>query len=148
VTVELINDGVHVVAPAARMLRELVPGRIALITDAMAATGMSDGDYMLGSLPVRVEDSVARLVTADGAVGPIAEPSLTRGEAVRRAVTEVGMSPREAVQPAGLVPLRALGLTAERTAGSSADSRLAPGMPADLLLLDRDMSIRRTWYSH
>src|SRR5699024_5584287 len=63
-------------------------------------------------------------------------------------VTEVGMSPSEAVQAAGLVPLRALGLRAEQTAGSAADSLLAPGMPADLLLLDRDMSIRRTWYSH
>ena len=137
----------HVVAPAARMLRELVPGRIALITDAMAATGMSDGDYMLGSLPVRVEDSVARLVTADGSVGAIAGSTLTMGEAVRRAVTEVGMSPSEAVQAAGLVSLRALGLRAEQTAGSAADSLLAPGMPADLLLLDREMSIRRTWYS-
>src|SRR5699024_6236561 len=93
VTVELINDGRYVVAPAARQLRELGPGRIALITDAMAATGMSDGDYMLGSLPVRVEDSVARLVTADGSVGAIAGSTLTMGEAVRRAVTEVGMSP-------------------------------------------------------
>src|SRR5699024_12163352 len=113
------------------MLRELVPGRIALITDAMAATGMSDGDYMLGSLPVRVEDSVARLVTADGSVGAIAGSTLTMGEAVRRAVSDGGMSPSEAVQAAGLVPLRALRLRADQTARSAADSLLAPGMPAD-----------------
>src|SRR5699024_3477544 len=76
VTFELINDGVHVLAPVARMLHELVPGRIALITDAMAATGMSDGEYMLGSLPVTVKASVARLVTADGSAGAIAGSTL------------------------------------------------------------------------
>src|SRR5699024_995290 len=142
---------------------------------------------------------------ADGSVGAIAGSTLTMGEAVRRAVTEVGMSPSEAVQAAGLVPLRALGLTAGQAAGPTDGSAgrsgngpagrsgngpagrpedgpagrsgngpagrsgngpagrpedgpapgndgpaalLAPGMPADLLLLDRDMSIRRTWYSH
>src|SRR5699024_1080486 len=84
VTVELINDGVHVVAPAARMLRELVPGRIALSTDAMAATGMSDGDYMLGSLPVRAEDSVARLATAAGAGGGQARRDRGGTESERR----------------------------------------------------------------
>src|SRR5699024_4939706 len=115
--------------------------------DAMAATGMSDGDFMLGSLPVRVEDSVARLVTADGSVGAIAGSTLTMADAVSRAVIEGGMGPSEAVQAAGLVPLRALRLRAEQPAGSAADSLLAPGMPADLLLLDREMSIRRTWYS-
>jgi N-acetylglucosamine-6-phosphate deacetylase len=141
VTVELINDGVHVLSPIARMLHELVPGRIALITDAMAATGMSDGEYMLGSLPVTVEDSVARLVTADGSAGAIAGSTLTMDEAVRRAVAEVGLSPFDAVQAASAVPLRALGLVPAVDGGSSSEL-LAPGMPADLLLLDPDMSIR------
>ena len=143
VTVELINDGVHVLAPVARMLHELVPGRIALITDAMAATGMSDGEYMLGSLPVAVEDSVARLVTADGSVGSIAGSTLTMDEAVRRAVAEVGLSPFDAVQAASAVPLRALGLV-PAGAGESSAYLLAPGMSADLLLLEPDMSIRRS----
>jgi N-acetylglucosamine-6-phosphate deacetylase len=155
VTLELINDGVHVVGPVARMLNELVPGRIALITDAMAATGMSDGQYMLGSLPVVVKDSVARLVTDDGSVGSIAGSTLTMGDAVRRAVTKVGMRPIEAVQAASLVPLRALGLEPDGPAGDRpvgadrgpGDDLLARGMPADLLLLEHDMRIRRTWYS-
>ena len=149
VTVELINDGVHVVAPVARMLHELVPGRIALITDAMAATGLHDGSYHLGSLPVEVKDSVARLVTSDGAQGAIAGSTLTMDEAVKRAVAEVGLSPFDAVQSAGFVPLRAVGGVPEpgdslQAAGGAAGagSLLAPGMPADLLLLDEDMSIR------
>lgn len=135
VTVELINDGVHVVAPVARMLHELVPGRLALITDAMAATGLRDGNYHLGSLPVEVTDSVARLVTSDGSPGAIAGSTLTMDEAVQRAVAEVGLSPFDAVQAASLVPLRAVG-------GADANNLLAIGMPADLLLLDDDMNIR------
>lgn len=137
VTLELINDGVHVAAAPARMLTALVPGRIALITDAMAATGMADGRYMLGSLPVQVEGSVARLLGDDGSTGSIAGSTLTMDEAVMRAVTEVGMSPFEAVRAASLVPLRALGLIAE-----DEHSLLRVGMPAEYLLLNADMSIR------
>lgn len=137
VTLELINDGVHVAAAPARMLTTLVPGRIALITDAMAATGMADGRYMLGSLPVQVDDSVARLLGDDGSTGSIAGSTLTMDEAVMRAVTEVGMSPLEAVRAASLVPLRALGLIAE-----DEHSLLRVGMPAEHLLLNADMSIR------
>lgn len=137
VTLELINDGVHVAGPPARMLANLVPGRIALITDAMAATGMADGDYMLGSLPVQVEDSVARLLGEDGSTGSIAGSTLTMDDAVMRAVTQVGMSPLEAVQAASLVPLRALGLIA-----ADEHSLLGVGQPADYLLLNADMSIQ------
>lgn len=137
VTLELINDGVHVAPAPARMLANLTPGRIALITDAMAATGMADGRYMLGTLPVQVEDSVARLLGDDGSAGSIAGSTLTMDDAVMRAVTEVGMSPLEAVQAASLVPLRALGLIAD-----DEHSLLRVGMPAEYLLLNADMSIR------
>nr|WP_167952866.1 amidohydrolase family protein [Brevibacterium marinum] len=137
VTLELIDDGVHVAAPAARMLATLVPDRIALITDAMAATGMADGRYMLGSLPVQVEETVARLLNEDGSTGSIAGSTLTMDDAVMRAVTEVGMSPLEAVRAASLVPLRALGLVA-----AEEHRLLRAGAPADYLLLGEDMSIR------
>jgi N-acetylglucosamine-6-phosphate deacetylase len=95
--------------PVAQMLHDLVPGRLALITDAMAATGLHDGNYHLGSLPVEVTDSVARLVTSDGTQGAIAGSTLTMDDAVKRAVAEVGLSPFDAVQAASLVPLRAVG---------------------------------------
>lgn len=143
VTLEIINDGVHVLAPAMRMVRNLAPGRLALITDAMAATGMEDGRYMLGSLPVSVEDSVARLVSVDWSPGSIAGSTLTMGEAVKRAVAEVGLSPLEAVQAASLVPLRALGLVAAEAA-----DLLGVGMAAEFLLLDEGMGIRRVWIEH
>ena len=74
---------------------------------------------------------------------------MTMDEAVKRAVAEVGLSSFDAVKSAGFVPLRAVGGVPEsgdslQAAGGApgAGSLLAPGMPADLLLLDEDMSIR------
>lgn len=136
VTLELINDGVHVSTPAARMITNLAPGRISLITDAMAATGMVDGQYTLGSLPVRVENSEARVLESDGSVGAIAGSTLTLDDAVRRAVAEVGMSPLEAVRAASLVPLRALGRI-----GEDEHCLLGIGMPAEYVLLDAEMNL-------
>ncbi|ERK70251.1 hypothetical protein N136_03413, partial [Leifsonia aquatica ATCC 14665] len=48
VTLELILDGLHVHPSVARLLFTAAPGRVALVTDAMAAAGATDGDYRLG----------------------------------------------------------------------------------------------------
>ncbi|TDD31780.1 N-acetylglucosamine-6-phosphate deacetylase [Nonomuraea terrae] len=125
VTVELINDGVHVHPAMLRLAYEVAgPGRTVLITDAMSATGLGDGDYLLGSMRVRVDDGVARLVEG----GSIAGSTLTMDVAFRRSVREVGMSLPDAVQVASLTPARVLGL-ADRI-GS-----IAVGKAADLVVL-------------
>src|SRR5699024_2093452 len=80
VTLELINDGVHVHPDVVRLAFAGAEGRIALITDAMAATGCDDGRYLLGSLEVEVRDGVARL--AGG--GSIAGSTLTLDVALRQ----------------------------------------------------------------
>lgn len=54
---ELIADGVHVQPAAARLLN---PEKVILVTDAMVATGMPDGNYALGSMAVEVKNSIAR----------------------------------------------------------------------------------------
>ena len=63
VTVELIDDGVHL-HPAALQLAFHHAGasRVAFITDAMDAAGSADGRYLLGPLEVEVAGGVARLV--------------------------------------------------------------------------------------
>src|SRR5690625_2343432 len=49
VTVELINDGVHVHTGAAQLVfASAGADRVALVTDAMSATGLPDGAYRLG----------------------------------------------------------------------------------------------------
>lgn len=57
VMIELIADGIHVEEAAARLLPE---DKLILITDAMAATGMPDGEYKLGSMSAHVKDGIAR----------------------------------------------------------------------------------------
>ena len=58
VSVELIADGVHLVDGTVDMAHS---HRAFAVTDAMAAAGMADGDYELGSLPVTVSGGVARV---------------------------------------------------------------------------------------
>jgi len=57
---ELICDGVHVDPAWVALLHKLLGSRIVLVSDAMRAAGLSDGQYQLGGQPVTVKDSVAR----------------------------------------------------------------------------------------
>ncbi|UAJ78643.1 N-acetylglucosamine-6-phosphate deacetylase [Leifsonia sp. ZF2019] len=130
VTLEVINDGVHVHPEVVRMLFAAAPGRVALITDAMAAAGADDGDYLLGSLAVEVRDGVARL--AEG--GSIAGSTLTLDDALRRAVLEVGIPVEEAVLALTQTPATAIGRGDDM-------GRLAPGYAADAVVLDDDFRV-------
>ncbi|MFD7986468.1 N-acetylglucosamine-6-phosphate deacetylase [Kitasatospora indigofera] len=128
VTVELINDGIHL-HPSVLDLAYGTAGasRVALITDAMGAAGMGDGLYPLGPLQVEVKDGVARLVEG----GSIAGSTLTLDVAFRRSVTLNGLSLNQAVESLSAVPARLLGLA--DTVGS-----LETGKNADLVVLDSE----------
>jgi N-acetylglucosamine-6-phosphate deacetylase len=131
ITIELINDGVHVHPAMLRLAYEVAgPARTALITDAMAAAGMGDGTYVLGSMDVIVTDGVARL--AEG--GSIAGSTLTMDVAFRRTVQEVGLTLPEAVQLTSLTPARVLGVA--DTTGS-----IAVGKAADLVVLSDELEV-------
>jgi len=133
VIVELINDGVHVHEAVARLVANGVGlDRLALVTDAMAATGIGDGTYRLGSMTVRVESGVARL--AGG--GAIAGSTLTMDVALRRSMESVGMPLAAATRAAAAAPSRALGLEAQTGA-------IALGLRADLLVLNADLTVAR-----
>jgi len=59
---ELICDGVHVEPPVVRLwLKAKSETRAILVTDAMSAAGMPDGDYMLGQFSVSVANGRAQL---------------------------------------------------------------------------------------
>lgn len=134
VTLELVLDGHHVADPVSRMLIAAAPGRVAMVTDAMAAAGAGDGDYRLGGQEVRVSGGVARL--ADG--GSIAGSTLTQDEALRHAITALRIPAPLAVAALTVVPARALGL-GDRL------GLLGPGYAADIVLLDDDWRVTAVW---
>lgn len=139
VTVELINDGFHVQDPCVDLAFRLFPHRVALITDAMEATGCADGAYKLGSLDVTVQGGHARLVSN----GAIAGSTLTLDVAVRRAVQDIGLYAPQAVEAATLTPAHALGLDRPNMITDAPLGLVAPGYAADLLLLDpADWSVK------
>ena len=78
VRVELIADGFHLHPEIIRLATAAAGSdRVMLVTDAMVAAGMPDGDFSLGGLDVRVVDGLARLVDRDGHPGSIAGSTLT-----------------------------------------------------------------------
>ena len=133
--VELIADGVHLAdATVAMVLGVLGPGSVALVSDAMAATGMPEGRYRIGELDAVVSAGTARLV--DG--GAIAGSVSTLLDTVRRCVQHAGVPLPDAVRAASATPASVLGLDHEL-------GGLRPGLRADVLAVDRDLRPVAVW---
>ena len=131
---EVINDGVHVRPELVRMLCRLAPGRVALVSDAMAAAGVGDGRYRLGNLDVDVAAGVARLAEGHS----IAGSTITLDVAIAHAVQDVGLTPLEAIEAATVVPAQILGV-------EDRFGRLEPGYVADAVLFDPDWQLCGVW---
>ncbi|GFG50263.1 N-acetylglucosamine-6-phosphate deacetylase [Mycolicibacterium agri] len=133
VTVELITDGVHVDPALYRhVCRSAGEHRVSLVTDAMAAAGMTDGRYWLGPLAVDVVDGVARVADSDTIAGSTA----TMDHQFRFAVRHSGLARDDAllaaVRQASINPARALGLPS---------TELRAGAHADLVVLDEQLAV-------
>jgi N-acetylglucosamine-6-phosphate deacetylase len=132
VTCEVIADGVHLDDIVVRLTaRAAGPGRLVLVSDAMAAAGMPDGSYQLGSQRVTVAGGVARLLEDRAA---IAGSTATLADVVRHAVA-AGLPVPDVAAAASTTPARVLGL-AGRTGA------LSPGLDADLVVCDDDFRPR------
>ena len=132
VTVELIDDGVHVAASVVDLAtRAAGPGRWMLVTDAIAAAGAGDGHLQLGGVGVDVLNGVARLARN----GALAGSTLMLAEAVRRQVGR-GHDPDHVVSAATTTPAYALGL---------ATGVLQPEAPADLVAFDADWRVTHVY---
>lgn len=125
ITAGLIADGVHV-DPALLRLAYRTAGseRIALVTDAMAATGLGEGEYAIGSVPVTVDGREAR-----NPEGALAGSVITMDEALRRMMQATGCSLEEAVVMASSTPARVVGYQRH---------------PGDLTLLDPELEVVAT----
>ncbi|MEO2257164.1 N-acetylglucosamine-6-phosphate deacetylase [Paenibacillus amylolyticus] len=136
ISAEVIADGIHVHPAAISILAQLKQNndQLVLITDAMSAAGLDDGEYKIGDLPVIVKHGEARL--KDG--GALAGSTLTMIRGFRYLVQEVGLSLNAASRAASLTPARLLGI--DHRTGS-----LAQGKQADIVLLNAELDIEGVW---
>lgn len=134
VTLELIADGVHVHPAAARLLaRAAGSARVALVSDAVPAAGLTEGSFEIGRRRARL--SAGRVLLPDGA---IAGSAITMDGVVRNAVSWGLAGLADGVGMASSVPARVLGLDAHK-------GRIAPGYDADLVALDGELEAVMTW---
>ena len=130
---QLIGDGLHVHPAMMRLLlRAKGLARVLLISDAMRATGLGDGDFELGGQAVTVRGGAAR--TLEGA---LAGSTVTLDEILRRVMRHAGLSLAHALPMASVVPAAALGLAGRK-------GTLQPGADADFILLDDAAQVRLT----
>jgi N-acetylglucosamine-6-phosphate deacetylase len=129
VTAEVIADGVHVAGPAIQVLIGVKGFDAVLLTsDGIAATGMPDGNYRLGNFEVTVKDGVCR-----NAEGKLAGSTLTLDRALRNVVA-LGVSLKDAVRMATVLPARRLGLAGKK-------GIIAVGADADLVALTPELHV-------
>ena len=129
VVVQVILDGHHLAEETARVVWRTATGRMALVTDAIAAAGMGDGDFRLAGVEGEVRDGIARRTD-----GVLAGSTVTMIESVRN-LCELGADLAEAIDAATAVPARA----ARRPDLGS----LRPGAHADVVVLDDALEVRR-----
>lgn len=133
VFLELIADGIHLDLALVAFLMASEPGRVVLVSDAMAAAGATDGEYVLGAVPVQVRQGRATAIGSD----TIAGSTLMLDRAVRNVIgAGVGLIP--AVAAATASPADYLGLPAV--------GRLAPQRRADVVVLGADLTVTRVMH--
>ena len=129
VVVQVILDGVHLADDTARLVWQAAGGRVALVTDAIAAARAGDGSYTLAGVDFEVENGVAR-----SAERVLAGSTVCMIDAVRNLVA-LGAPFAAALGAASEVPAR--------IAGRPELGTLAPGSSADIVVLDDRLEIVR-----
>jgi N-acetylglucosamine-6-phosphate deacetylase len=130
----IIVDGHHVDPIMLKLaLRCKRHDRFMLVTDGMPAVGSDETTFVLQGRTIRVVDGICRDEN-----GTLAGTALDMAAAVRNAVSLLDLDIAEAARMASEYPAEFLGLGDEL-------GRIAPGYRANLVLLDDDLEVRRTW---
>jgi N-acetylglucosamine-6-phosphate deacetylase len=130
----IIVDGHHVHPATLRVALAAKPrGKLLLVTDAMPPVGAAQPEFVLNGNPITIRDGVCQ--TADGV---LAGSALDMAGAVRNAVQLLGLPLAEAVRMASTYPAEFLGLGASH-------GRIAAGCQADLVAMDDDYRVLRSW---
>jgi N-acetylglucosamine-6-phosphate deacetylase len=131
---ELICDAIHLSPDMLKLVFQLVSmDRLILITDSMAASWIGEGEVMLGGLAVQVKDGKA--VLKEG--GALAGSALLYNQGVRNVLEMTGLPLDQVVKATSWNQAQSLGL--------SGFGKIEPGYHADLVLLDADFSVWRTF---
>lgn len=132
VTVEMICDGHHLHPAIVRQVfDEAGAGRVAMITDAMAAAGLGDGRYTFAGFQVDVSGGLPRIAGTD----TIAGSSLTLDRALRYVLTNTSLDLADVT--------RALATTPARTLGLGDRGAIEAGKRADLVVIGADLAVER-----
>jgi N-acetylglucosamine-6-phosphate deacetylase len=127
---DVIADGIHVEPTVIDLLfRAKGIENLVLITDAISATGMPDGRYMLGTLEVELKDG--RCLRD----GNLAGSALTMDRAVRNVMKFAGLDLQQAVRAASMNPAKAVGIK---------KGTIEPGADADFVVLTPTGEVRAT----
>ena len=132
VTCDLIADGIHIDPMILRVIiRCKTSGRISLISDAIAAAGLGDGEFQIWGETISVENR-----RTSNARGSIAGSVITVLDALCTMLS-LGMAESDVARMASLNPARLLGI------GDDFGS-IEAGKRADLVALDQDRNVRLT----
>lgn len=130
VIVEMICDKIHLCPDMIRLAFKVKPvERIQLITDAMEATGLPDGDYQLGGLAVVVSNGAARLKSNNALAGS----TLKFNTAFRNVAEVTGLPLKDVVKTTSWNQACSLGI--------SDLGKVEQGFRADLTVLDSDFNV-------
>ncbi|MFC2043329.1 N-acetylglucosamine-6-phosphate deacetylase [Chloroflexota bacterium] len=130
---QVICDGVHV-HPAVidLIVRATGSHRTILITDAIRATGLADGDYELGGEKIIVKEGISRT-----AAGSLAGSTLTLDAAIRNMIAFTPLSFEEVLPMATSVPAKAMNWYGKKGV-------IRPGADADITIFDQKLNVRLT----
>ena len=132
VTCDMIADGVHIDPAILKLIiRHKSPERISLISDAIAAAGLGDGDYEIWGEKISVNNG-----RTQNARGSIAGSVITTLDAVRLMLS-LGVGESDVARMASLNPARLLGI--DHYCGS-----IEEGKRADLVAVDEARNVRHT----
>ncbi len=129
----LIADCIHV-HPAILKLAVAAKGanNVTLISDAIGATGMPPGEYMLGDLNILVDGTSSKLASTGGLAGSV----LTLDRAIRNMVNVADCKLEDALIMASTTPAETIGIKNK--------GKLQAGFDADIVILDGDLAVSKT----
>jgi N-acetylglucosamine-6-phosphate deacetylase len=130
---QVICDGIHVhPAVIGLIVRAKGSHRTILITDAIMATGLTDGEYELGGEKIVVKEGISRTVT-----GSLAGSTLTLDAALRNMITFTHLSFEDVLPMATSVPAKAMNWYGRKGV-------IRPGADADITIFDHELNVRLT----